>query len=372
MTSQFFPKTQECEIAIIGGGIVGAAVGYGLVRQGKSVSIFDEGDVALRASRGNFGLIWVQGKGGNAPAYARWTQNSARAWQKFDEELTDITGVDLQRQQKGGLIFCEDDEELQAEHDLLCGIRDQIGSDYPFEVLDNAALRKLIPEAGPTVPGATWCPDDGHVNPLYLMRSLHQAFQKLGGRLCSAGPVSEIAGIQDGFEFRARGKTYKSEKIVLAAGLGNKWLAPSVGLNAPVEPNRGQVLITERLQPFLKYPTVHVRQTGEGTIQIGDSKEDAGYDTSTSLKIFSKVAKRAVKFFPLLEHVRMVRAWGALRIMSPDGLPIYEESKSHPGAYVVSCHSGVTLASLHAGPIADWVAGGTKPQEIEVFNDNRF
>jgi glycine/D-amino acid oxidase-like deaminating enzyme len=120
-----------------------------------------------------------------------------------------------------------------------------------------------------------------------------------------------------------------------------------VGLNAPVVPNRGQVLITERLMPFISYPTGHVRQTVDGTVQIGDSKEDVGFDKGTSMEVLAQIAARARKLFPILKDVKLVRAWGALRIMTPDGIPIYEESKSCPGAYLVTCHSGVTLGAFH-------------------------
>ena len=61
----------ETEIAVIGGGLVGMAVAYGLQRRCRQVTVFDEGDVAFRASRGNFGLVWVQGKGATLPDYAR-------------------------------------------------------------------------------------------------------------------------------------------------------------------------------------------------------------------------------------------------------------------------------------------------------------
>jgi len=58
----------EPEYAIIGGGIVGLSVAHGLLALGKRVAVYDEGDNGIRASRGNFGLIWVQGKGLNLPA----------------------------------------------------------------------------------------------------------------------------------------------------------------------------------------------------------------------------------------------------------------------------------------------------------------
>ena len=65
---------------VVGGGLVGAAIAYGLQRQGLSTLMLDEGDIAHRASRGNFGLIWVQSKGLGAPHYQHWTHGSAQAW----------------------------------------------------------------------------------------------------------------------------------------------------------------------------------------------------------------------------------------------------------------------------------------------------
>ena len=65
---------------VIGGGLVGSAIAYGLAREGLRVALVDEGDVAYRASRGNFGLVWVQSKGDGAPHYQRWTRRSADQW----------------------------------------------------------------------------------------------------------------------------------------------------------------------------------------------------------------------------------------------------------------------------------------------------
>jgi glycine/D-amino acid oxidase-like deaminating enzyme len=71
----------------------------------------------------------------------------------------------------------------------------------------------------------------------------------------------------------------------------------------------------------------------------------------------------------------MVRAWGALRVMSPDGHPIYDRSRGCPGASVVNCHSGVTLAAAHALVLPGWLtgeAGRDVPGYMEVFGAERF
>jgi glycine/D-amino acid oxidase-like deaminating enzyme len=97
-----------------------------------------------------------------------------------------------------------------------------------------------------------------------------------------------------------------------------------------------------------------------------------GYNDGTTTPVLQNIAQRAVRCFPLLANTRVVRSWAALRIMSPDGFPIYQESSSMPGAFLVTCHSGVTLAANHALTIAPWIAGDQKPDAIQAFTANRF
>ena len=97
-----------------------------------------------------------------------------------------------------------------------------------------------------------------------------------------------------------------------------------------------------------------------------------GLNDGTTLAELSRMAARAVRCFPLLEQVNIVRTWGALRVMSPDGFPIYQASTACPGAFVVTCHSGITLAAQHAGPLVDWIRGGPEPDDITGFKAERF
>jgi len=362
---------KETEYAVIGGGLVGMAIAYGLLMRGREVTVFDEGDDAFRASRGNFGLIWVQHKGYGLPDYTRWTRLSASIWPQLRDQLTGASGLDLHLKQPGGLDLFLSDEEAEKGVAVLETIRRDLGEDYPYEYLDHKQVKKLQPEIGDSVVGGTWFPEDGHVNPLFLLQAFHYVFNQLGGKLVNGASVTEIVPKQSGFQIKAQ-SDYHADKVVLSAGLGNAKLAPMLGLNAPVSPNRGHILVTERMQPFLKYPTVQIRQVGEGAIQIGDSKEDVGLDSSTSPEVLAKIANRARKLFPLLESARIVRSWAALRIMSSDGFPIYDQSETCPGASVVTCHSGVTLAASHALILAGWLDSGEGPDFMESFSAKRF
>ena len=79
-----------------------------------------------------------------------------------------------------------------------------------------------------------------------------------------------------------------------------------------------------------------------------------------------------MRVFPALAAARVVRAWAALRVMTPDGFPIYEQSTVHPGAFVATCHSGVTLAAVHAYALAPAVAAGSLPDSFRPFAAQRF
>lgn len=364
---------ESLDCLVVGGGVVGTSIAYGLAKAGDRVVLLDEGDDAFRAARGNFGLVWVQGKGLGNPDYARWTLRAATAWKAFGQELADETGVDVELQQVGGLTMCLDDAELQSNAAKFAGLRDAMGGDYPYEILDATAVRKLLPHTGPDVVGGVYCERDGHVSPLRLLRALLQAFGQRGGKLVAGARVQNIRPRDGGFEVTlSDDRVFGASRVVLAAGLGNRDLAPMVGLSAPVQPNRGQILVSERLQPFLTHPTLYVRQTGEGVVQIGDSKEDVGLDDSTTLDQLARIARRAVRCFPLLAQVNVVRTWGALRVMSPDGYPIYQQSAAHPGAFVVTCHSGITLATMHTHVLTPWLRGGPEPSGIQAFKAERF
>ena len=78
--------THDWDLLVIGGGVVGTSIAYGLAKTGDRVVLLDEGDDAFRAARGNFGLVWVQGKGLGNPDYARWTLRAAAAWKAFGQE----------------------------------------------------------------------------------------------------------------------------------------------------------------------------------------------------------------------------------------------------------------------------------------------
>ncbi|WP_273859831.1 NAD(P)/FAD-dependent oxidoreductase [Photobacterium sp. GSS17] len=362
------------EYTIIGGGIVGCAVAFGLLKAGHQVTVLDGGDSDHRASRGNFGLVWLSCKGLDAPHYAAWTRRSVGMWKNLAAELADISGIDVKLVQNGGYDFHFSEAEMLARAAQYENIRAALGSDHPYEVWDRERLIQEEPEIGPDVIGAIFGAEDGHVNPLKLLHAYTQAILTLGGRLITKVQVEHITQNADG-RYVAQltdGREYMSDKLVLCAGLGAATLGPQLGFQAPVTPQKGQVLITEKLPPRLKRASGLIRQVDEGGIQIGDSKENVGFDEEDTLDITAAIAERAIAIYPFLAQTKLIRSWGALRIISPDGLPIYEQSASHPGAYLVSCHSGITLAAAHSYLLPQWLENEASHPDLELFSEKRF
>jgi glycine/D-amino acid oxidase-like deaminating enzyme len=68
----------------------------------------------------------------------------------------------------------------------------------------------------------------------------------------------------------------------------------------------------------------------------------------------------------------IIRSWAALRVITPDKMPIYEASESSPQVFAIALHSGVTLASLHAGKLVSWIMDGREPAGFQNFHSRRF
>ncbi|MBT4806136.1 MAG: FAD-binding oxidoreductase, partial [Acidiferrobacteraceae bacterium] len=110
----------------------------------------------------------------------------------------------------------------------------------------------------------------------------------------------------------------------------------------------------------------------EGNFMLGPSARDAGFDLDTQTSTLQDIARQCTRAFPYLRDLRIQRTWAALRIMTPDGFPVYTQSSEFPGAFSFSCHSGVTLAAVHAHEVPQWVLDGEIPAAYQCFGLERF
>ena len=361
----------ETPYLVIGGGIVGSAIAYGIADLGEQVIMLDGGDRDFKASRGNFGLVWIEGKGWNNSAYARITQQSAHLWDTLTPQLETCTGVDIGHIHTGGLNFFLN-EDACGEHEKKLQKLQQHTPNFDYQFWGQDTLKKQYPHIGKEVIGAYYCTQNGIVNPLQTLYALWQGITAQGGQIKSHIYVQNIIrpSTYDGMYtvHTNQGRIY-THKVILAMGLANTDLGEKIGLDLPVRSQRGQIVVTEKVAPLLDIPSLQIRQTVEGGIMMGETHEDNVIGTDTTATGMQFITRRALRIFPILAQVNVVRCWGAMRVLTPDGLPVYAHCQN---AYGVSLHSGVTMCAYHVYEYAKYIVSGQCPPDIRALSAERL
>ena len=363
------------DICVIGGGLMGAAAALGLVKTGARVLMVDRTSSLYKASRANFGLVWSQSKGLGNRHYSRLSVKAVLAFKAFAGWLEQESGIGMELRLGAGLVLSIGAAELAARQKLVQQFHheaEQSGETHPSRMVDRAEVQALVGAAslGENVAGGSFSDIDGDVNPLLLLRAMRKVFSNQGGHFRQGCTVSAIQRSGGTYIIDTTQGTVGASGIVLAAGLGNIELAAMLGKSVPLMPQKGQLLVTERVAPFLPFPMSGIRQTGNGSVMIGYTNDDTGFEVSTTASAARRLSRRALEIFPGLCRARVVRSWGGLRLLTGDGAPIYDEIDEN--AYLLATHSAVTLAAVHASLLPGWILGGRRPDEIKPFNLARF
>ncbi len=370
---------QTADVLIIGGGITGSSTALGLVRKGAGkVLLLDEQLKSQRLSRGNFGLTWFMCKGAGYPGYSLWCRKAAIAWPEYAEILEGETGYNIELDWTGGAVHAFEQTELDGFSRSVETIREGCSSkgiDYPVEVLDRQQFAELMPKMtlGEDVAGGMYTREQGHVNPLKLLGAVRSCFQKLGGVYHGAQGAKEIIPQSNGTVLvKTTTETYECRKLVIAAGHGSARLTSALGEKLNIYPQRGQLMVSARCERKLDIPLLSVRQTQDGTYLLGLSTENTALDAGVTAEAMKSQAANAVRIFPELANLNWVRGWGAIRVMTPDGGPIYSKIPGHENISVLALHSGISLAPLHTEFIAPWILGETTDNQVSEFSNGRF
>ena len=163
--------------------------------------------------------------------------------------------------------------------------------------------------------------------------------------------------------------------MVLAGGLSNRGLVrliPGSDLHLPLFPDRGQILLTERIGDVLPYPIAGITRTPGGTIMLGFRRERAGTDPRIRPEGVIHEGRWALRVMPDLAKLRIIRSWSGLRVMPDDWLPLYDTVPGHPRVYVLNVQPAVTLAAIHVKTLPGFVMGGPLPADARRFGLSRF
>src|SRR5699024_1856965 len=224
-------------------GLIGTSIAYYLAKSGTEVTLIDSKDIASGTSGACDRAIMLQSK--KPGPTLDFAIESAALYEELEEEL----GMDLEYRRSGGMIIIETEEELKAMEDMV-SLQQNSGIDV--QLISGEEARERQPGLSEDLLGSTWWEHDAEVNPLKVSFAMASAARRLGAEIKLGSPVVNLITEKE----RVIGVVTSDEKIyadavVVAAGVWTPQLLTPLGVDVPITPRQGQILVSERLPPFL-------------------------------------------------------------------------------------------------------------------------
>ena len=363
-------------IAIIGGGIVGASVGYHLSKLGAYVTVFEKGSPGEGATGHSY--AWINSFDKHPRSYHELNHNSMNLWSRFADSI----GKDIGLHWGGNVSFSSDIRDGKK----LIEISKRLQSwGYPARLISSEQLGSLEPKlrAGP-VSAALYTWMDGHVIPVKVVAACLDAITSTGGSVNLGTYVKSIRISTEGSIVTTDSGDSLFDTIVVAAGTDCTEIALTVGCHIPQRRSPGVVARTKPIPPIIQslasihLPPLngsnlqtHVRQDLDGIVTIGaGSQEDEEEDDSQHHA--EDMLKRASFYFDELSSTEISPVPVGLRPMPIDGLPVIGFTNPGSHIYVTLMHSGVTLAPIVGILASTEIMFGTNIDTLAPFRPSRF
>jgi sarcosine oxidase subunit beta len=382
------------DVCVIGGGVMGLATAYYLLKAGKTVAILEKGEVGSGASSSCDDMILLQSK---KPGIAlTLAMESLEMYRQLPDEL----GADIGFLTLGGMVIIEDEKQLKIMEDF---VKQQVSYGLDVEIVGRDILFKKQPHVAKYMIASTYSPSDSQVNPLLLMRALLYNGLNMGMDVFRNTPVQEIKQLSD--HWIARGKndvSVECDNIVIAAGAWSAQIGELLGIDIPIRPIKGQIAITEQIAPIGETncwtaayiaskhdPSImpdrsdydkeiglgfSFSRASEGNYLIGSTRENAGFDKTTNFKAIARILEQTRQYFPIMNQVNIIRTIAGFRPGTKDGSPIIGQIDDFPGLFIAAGHEGdgVALSPITGKIVAEMVCGVGEHKRIEELNLRRF
>ena len=373
-------QSRSTDVAIVGGGAIGLAVGWRALQRGLSVTLVERGQVGQQTSRVAAGMIApIAEAEPSEPALLALSRESARLYPAFVAELIGCSGRDPLYREFGSLLVARDDDEAAAlERELA--FRQGLG--LPVRRLRASEARTLEPALAPTLRLGMEIPDDHAIDPRALTAALEIAFELAGGVLLRETEAAAV--ILDGDRVTgvrlAGGELLVAGEVVVAAG---PWSGQLRGLpdsaQVPIRPVKGQIIGLHdphgpgllgrvlRMQPGYLVPR------GDGRYVLGATVEERGYDTSVTVQGVFELLRDAIELVPGVSELVIDEVIAGVRPGTPDNAPFIGDGLL-TGLIWATGHyrSGILLTPITAELIAARLAGEALPELAAPFDPARF
>lgn len=383
-------------IVIVGGGIVGLAVGWALARRGVASTVIERGAAGRAASWAAAGMLPPHAEVEPAEETLLPLLLAGKAlWPAYASALAAATGIDVDYRTDGALMVAldrDDAAQLKFRHDL------QRRHGLAVEWLSGAEARRLEPYLARGVTAAVFSPDDHWVDNRAAVSALAAAYRAAGGALHEH---TEVVGLRldrgrvVGVEVVGRGgkpgapgegpdgagaTTLAADAVVVAAGAWSRNLPglPDIA-RPPVRPLKGQMLALQMdpaaplVTRMIWAPDAYLVPRGDGRLLVGASVEEQGFDTTVTAGAIRTLLDGAWEAVPGVDELPLVETWAGLRPTSRDDAPIIGPT-AVDGLWLATGHhrNGVLLAPITGEIVAEGLATGVVPAEWRGFGVARF
>ena len=363
---------READVVVIGGGLSGTSIAFHLARAGKKVVLVEKGALASGASAASFGWISVH-FASYMPEYPDYHMRLMRTALDAYADLVRELGEAIEYDATGGLSLLYSEEARRQKAELA---RRLTAAGIEADVISRAEVLRREPAlAGPFV-GALVSPREGLVNPFLLVRAFARGAQARGAGIVTQTPVTGIE-IRHGAVVAVvtPAGRIRTPVVVNACGVDAPAVGRMVGVELPVQPNRGQQLVVEGRPGLIRgtlYGHVPIRHTRAGNYIVGGVREQAGYSNVVTPSGVGFVAKEVAEMIPGLGPLGVTRAFSGLRPVPADGKPIYGPVPGLRGYFVAALHFGLTLAPLTGRLLTSCVLGQEPEVDLRPYAPERF
>ena len=216
----------NAEVVIIGGGIIGCAAAYYLAKEGVSVIVLEKSDhIGNGGSSRNGGGVRQSGRDPRELPLAMY--GVEHVWPTLSEEL----GVNVEYHKEGNLRL----GKTEKHREILQGLTDRaVALGLDVRMIDGKEVREINPYLSDEITVASWCPTDGHANPLVATLGYYKRARELGALFITGEDVVEIQKIRGkARRVVTRKNVYEGETIILASGYESRDIAATVGIDIP-------------------------------------------------------------------------------------------------------------------------------------------
>ena len=356
------------DAVVIGAGVVGSSVAFQMAEAGLGVVLLESGFPGCGTSRATQAGIGVY------PKKPRPNLELNMKGGELYPLLVARLDRDVELRMNGVLNVALTDKELATMTAFVAKQRETPG--YEARMLSGDEAREMEPALSPEVVGAAFCPLDGQVNPFRYIQALTAGVARFGGQVKTG---VEVLGIRSTAQHVWRVSTpqgdLESRWVVDCAGVRAPEIGRMVGIDIPIVPNKGHVLVTEAIPPLITRrisgPTL-IRQTVQGNMLLGQSEELVGFDRVEDPSALAAQARIARRLLPSLANRKIIRSFVGLRPWPPDGMPIIGGVPGLPGFLIAVGHSGITWSPAVGKLLTELVTTGNTSLPLEPFSITRF